>query len=85
MPQLVTVRVNQPDHRPIRIWVPVLPIVLLLSPFLILALLAAAVAGQLYRVDVPQVLDAGWRIVCALPGTQIDVHEGRTDVLVTFD
>lgn len=81
MPRLVTVRVVQPDGRPLRIWVPVLPVVLLLSPFLLLALLAAAIAGQLYRVDVPQVLDAGWRMVCALPGTRIDVD----DVHVTFD
>ena len=32
MPQLLTVRVKRPDGRPIRIWVPVLPVVLVFSP-----------------------------------------------------
>ncbi len=85
MPQLLTVRVTEPNRRPIRLWVPILPVVLILSPFLLLAVLAAAVAGQIYRVDVPQALDAGWRVICALPGTEIDVHEGRTAVHITFD
>ena len=34
MPQLLTVRVKRPEHRPIRIWIPVLPVALMLSPIL---------------------------------------------------
>jgi len=84
MPQLLTVRVNRPRGRAIRIWVPVLPVILLLSPFLILAALAAAVACLVYRVKVTQAFGTGWRLFCALPGTRFDVQEGRTAVLVSI-
>jgi hypothetical protein len=69
MPQLLTVRVKRPDRRSIRIWVPVLPVVLVFSP---------------YRVSVVRALGTGWRIVSALPGTRFDIEQGRTAVLVTI-
>lgn len=84
MPQLLSVRVNRPRGRVIRIWVPLLPVLLVLSPFLILAALAAAVACLVYRVRVRQAFGTGWRLFCALPGTRFDVHEGRTAVLVSI-
>jgi len=84
MPQLVTVRVNRPEGRAIRIWVPVLPVVLVLSPLLILAALAAAVACLVFRVRVVRAFGASWRLVCALPGTRFDVREGRMAVLVSI-
>jgi hypothetical protein len=84
MPQLLTVRVKRPDGRPIRIWVPVLPAVLVLSPVVVLAVLAAAVACLVYRANVARALGAGWRVVSALPGTRVDVEQGRTAVLVTI-
>ena len=84
MPQLLTVRIEHPDGRPIRIWVPVLPVVLVLSPVVVLAALGAAVACLLYRVSVVRALGTGWRIVSALPGTRVDVEQGRTAVLVAI-
>jgi len=84
MPHLVTVRVKRPKGRLIRVWVPVLPVVLVLSPLLILAALAAAVACLVCRVRVVQAFGGGWRLFCALPGTRFDVHEGRTAVLVSI-
>lgn len=84
MPQLLTMRVARPAGRPIQIWVPVLPLMLVLSPFLILAVLAAAVACLVYRVSVMQAFGAGWRLFCALPGTRFDVREGRTAVRVSI-
>ena len=84
MPQLLTVRVSRPKGRPIRIWVPVLPVVLVLSPFLILAALVAAVACLVYRVRVMRAFGTGWRLFSALPGTRVDVYEGRTAVLVSI-
>lgn len=82
MPQLLTVRVKRPEHRPIRIWIPVLPVALVLSPILILAALGAAIAGLIYEVRVAHAFGTGWRIFCALPGTRLDVREGRTAVQV---
>jgi hypothetical protein len=79
MPQLLTVRVNR-----VRIWVPVLPAVLVLSPLLTLAALAAAVACLMYGVSVVQAFGTGWRFLCALPGTRFDVREGHTALLVSI-
>jgi hypothetical protein len=42
MPQLLTVRVHHPRRRPVRVWIPVLPVVLVFSPVLIVAALVAA-------------------------------------------
>jgi hypothetical protein len=84
MPQLLTVRVKRPEGRGIRIWVPVLPAALVLSPFLILAALGVTVACLVYRVRVMQAFGAGWRLFCALPGTRLDVREGSTAVLVSI-
>lgn len=84
MPQLLTVRVKRPDGRPIRIWVPVLPVVLVFSPVLVLAVLVAAVACLVYRISVVRALGTGWRVVFALPGTRFGLEQGRTAVLVTI-
>jgi hypothetical protein len=84
MPQLLTVRVKRPDGRPIRIWVPVLPVVLVFSPVVVLAVLVAAVACLVYRVSMVRAFGTGWRIVSALPGTRVDVEQGRTAVLVAI-
>jgi hypothetical protein len=84
MPQLLTVRVGRPEGRPIRIWVPVLPVLLVLSPVLILAALVAVVACLIYRIRVLRAFGAGWRFYCALSGTRVDISEGRTAVLVSI-
>ncbi|GAA2788131.1 hypothetical protein [Nonomuraea dietziae] len=84
MPQLLTVRVKRPDRRPIRIWVPLLPVVLVFSPFVVLAVLGAAVACHVFRIDVVRALGTGWRIVSALPGTRVDLEFSRTAVLVAI-
>jgi hypothetical protein len=84
MPQSVTVRVGHPPGRRIRIWVPVLPAVLVLSPVLILAALAAAVACLVFRVGVMRAFGAGWRLFCALPGTRLDLDDGHTALFVSI-
>lgn len=81
MPQLLIVGFKRPQGRLIRIWVPVLPLVLVLSPLLILATLAACLV---YRVSVMRAFGAGWRLFCALPGTRVDVREGRMALLVSI-
>ncbi|GHH66100.1 hypothetical protein GCM10017673_11310 [Streptosporangium violaceochromogenes] len=82
MPQLVTVRVKRPDRRRIRVWVPVLPAVLVFSPVVVLAVLGVVVACLVYRVGVARALNTGRRVVCALPGTRFDMEYSRTAVLV---
>ncbi|MEV4165162.1 hypothetical protein [Nonomuraea dietziae] len=84
MPQLLTVRVKRPDRRPIRVWVPLLPVVLVFSPVVVLAVLGAVVACHVFRIDVVRALGTGWRIVSALPGTRVDLEYSRTAVLVAI-
>lgn len=82
MPQLVTVRFKRPNHRTIRLWVPVLLVVLLLSPILILALLGGIVVGYVYGIDSLRTLRGVWRVIAALPGTRFDIEYDRTAFLV---
>ena len=84
MPQLLTVRAVRPNGRPIRIWDPVLPVVLVFSPVVVLAVLVAVVACLVYRVSVVRALGTGWHFVSALRGTRVDIEQGRTAVLVTI-
>jgi hypothetical protein len=81
IPQLLTVRVERADGRPIRIWVPILPVALAVSP---VVAVAVPVACVLYRVSVAQVLGTGWRIISALPGTQVELEHGGTAVHVAI-
>lgn len=84
MPQLVTVKVNRPDRRPIRVWVPVLPVALVLFPVVVLVVLAAIVACIVFRIGVVRALGAAWRVISALPGARFDIEHCRTAVLVAI-
>jgi hypothetical protein len=60
IPQLVTVGHRRPGGRWRRLYVPVLPVVLVLSPLLLLAVLGGLVACLVFRVS-------RW-VRCAAPG-----------------
>ncbi|MFF5229804.1 hypothetical protein [Dactylosporangium sp. NPDC000521] len=83
MPQLLTVRVDRPRHRPLRLWIPVLPVALILAPLVVLAALAGVVACLIFHISVPRAFGTGWRVVSALPGTRVDIEQGHTAFLVT--
>ncbi|HTJ39855.1 MAG TPA: hypothetical protein VL738_42185 [Dactylosporangium sp.] len=84
MPQLVTLRFKRPDRRAVRIWVPVLPVLLVFSPLVVLAALGAVVACLIFHVSVTRAFGTGWRIVWALSGTRFDMEYDRMGVLVAF-
>ncbi|NUR89499.1 MAG: hypothetical protein HOY71_35910 [Nonomuraea sp.] len=84
MPQLVTVRVRLQDGRRYRAWVPVVPVVLLLSPVVVLAVAGAVIACLIYRIDPARALSALWGVVCALPGARFAIEQGRTAVHVAI-
>jgi hypothetical protein len=83
IPQLVTVRYRRPDGRWRRLYVPVLPVVLVLSPLLLLAVLAGLVACLVFRVSLVGALRGVGRTLWALPGTRFELEQGRTAVLVS--
>ncbi|MEV4132924.1 hypothetical protein AB0J72_12255 [Dactylosporangium sp. NPDC049742] len=84
MPQLLTVRVDRRHRRPVRLWIPVLPVALILAPLLLLAVLGGIIACLIFRISVPRTLGTGWRVFSALPGTRVDIEDGNTAVLVSI-
>ena len=84
IPQLVTVRHRRPNGRWLRLYVPVLPVLLVLSPLLLLAVLAGLVACLATRVSPIGALRGTGQLLCALPGTRIEIDDGRTAVLVSI-
>jgi TRAP-type mannitol/chloroaromatic compound transport system permease large subunit len=83
IPQLVTVRYRRPDGRRRRLYVPVLPVVLLLSPLLLLAVLGGVIACLATRVSPAGALRGAGQLLWALPGTRFEIEQGRTAVLVS--
>jgi hypothetical protein len=84
MPQLVTVRVRRPARRPIRLWIPLLPIVLVFSPLLVLSVVVGVVACLIYRINPVGALRGMWRLLSALSGVRLDIEQAHTAVLVTI-
>lgn len=83
IPQLVTVGWRRPDGRWRRLHVPVLPILLVLSPPLLVAVLGGLIVGVFFDVSPMGALRGAGRLVCALPGTRFELEQGRTGVLVS--
>jgi len=83
IPQLVTVRYRRPDGRWLRLYVPVLPVVAVLSPLLLLAVLAGLVACLATGMNPVGALRGAWQLLRALPGTRIEVDDGQTALLVS--
>ena len=83
IPHLVTVRHRRPNGRWLRLYVPVLPVLLVLSPLLLLAVLVGLVACLATRVSPIGALRGTGQLLWALPGTRIEIDDGRTAVLVS--
>jgi hypothetical protein len=84
MPQLIRISVRRPQRRPIRLWIPLLPLLLVLSPVLVIALVVGSVACVVYRINPVRTLVAGWRLLCGLPGTRVDVDHPEAAVVVAI-
>ena len=83
IPNLVTVRHRRTDGRWLRLYIPVLPVLLVLSPVVLLAMLAGLVACLATRVSPVGALRSTRQLLRALPGTRIELEQGRTAVLVS--
>lgn len=83
IPHLVTYRHRRLDGRWLRLYVPVLPVLLVLSPLLLLAVLAGLVACLAIGVSPVGALCGTGQLLCALPGTRFEIADGRTAVLVS--
>jgi hypothetical protein len=83
IPQLVTVRYRRPGGRWLRLYVPVLPVLLVLSPLLLIAVLGGVIACLATGVSPAGALRGTGQLLRAMPGTRIGVEQGRTAVLVS--
>jgi hypothetical protein len=84
IPQLLTVRVSRPRGRRVRLWIPLLPVALVLAPLLLLAALAGVIACLVGRINPVRATHRVGQVLCALPGTRIEIEQGRSAVLVTI-
>lgn len=82
IPQLVTVRYRGRGRRR-RLYVPVVPVAVVLSPLLLLAVAGGLVAWVVFRVSPVGALCAAGRLLWALPGTRVEFEQGGTAVLVS--
>ncbi|MCO1596895.1 hypothetical protein M8C17_17210 [Micromonospora sp. RHAY321] len=83
IPQLVTYHQRRRDGRWLRLYVPVVPVALLLSPLLLVAGLAGLVACLVFRVSPVGALRGTAQVLWALPGSRFEIEQGRTAVLVS--
>jgi hypothetical protein len=83
IPHLVTVRHRRADGRWLRLYVPVVPVLLVLSPLLLLAVLAGLVTCLVFRVSPLGALRGTGHLLWALPGTRLEIEDGRMAVLVS--
>jgi hypothetical protein len=83
MPLLVTYRQRRRDGRWLRLYVPVLPVVLVLAPLLVVVVLAGLVACLVFRISPVGALRGAGRLLWALPGSRFEIDDGHTAVLVS--
>lgn len=84
IPNLVAVRRRGRGGRWLRLTVPVLPVLAVLSPLLVLAVLVGLVGCVATRVSPVGALRGTGQLLCALPGTRIEIEQGRAAVLVSI-
>jgi hypothetical protein len=82
IPQLVTVGYRRPGGRWLRLYVPVLPAALVLSPLLLLATAGGVAACLAFGISPAGALLGAGRLVWSLPGTRVELEQGRTAVLL---
>jgi len=82
IPQLVTVGYRRPAGRWRRLYIPLLPVVLVLSPLLLLAGLGGLVACVIFRISPTGALRSAGQLLWALPGTRVEIDDGETALLL---
>lgn len=81
-PNIAVVYIQTPHWRMIPLWIPLFLLwipAILLSPIILLVIIALAIAGQ---VDPWRAISALWGLVCSLPGTNVRVVADGTKVTV---
>jgi hypothetical protein len=82
MPQVITVRVRGVRGKGVRLWIPLVPVFVLLSPLVALVIAGLVIACLCLRISPSRALPALWQLWCATRGTRIEIEQGRVAVLV---
>jgi hypothetical protein len=82
MPHAVSVRIHSGRNGRARLWIPLLPVAVVLFPFLLFAAIVAVATCIVRRANPVRALTAAWRLFVAMRGLHIDVQQGRTQILV---
>jgi uncharacterized membrane protein len=81
IPCFAVIQVENPYwHHRLRIWLPIFLVWFLLLPLAPLLLLIMAAICLVGGVNPLRAIAAFWRILCALPGTQVQVRRGANHV-----
>jgi hypothetical protein len=83
IPQLMTVRYRRPGGRWLRLHIPVVPVVAVLSPLLLVVVVAGLVMCRVYRVSPAAALCGTGQLLWALPGTCVEIDDGQTALLIS--
>ncbi|MFE0423636.1 hypothetical protein [Streptomyces sp. NPDC058953] len=83
IPLLVTVGYRRSNGQRRQVHVPVPPVLVVLSPLVLLAVLAGLVACRAAGASATRALRDTGRLLWALPGTRFEMEQGRTAVSVS--
>lgn len=72
IPLLLTIRIQW-----LRLWIPLIIVWLLLLPLVLVLLPFMVLACLLIDVSAWRALKTFWRLLCALPGTSIELTDGQ--------
>jgi len=82
IPLLVTVGYRRQGGRRLRLYIPLVPVVLVLSPLLLLAVLGGLVACVIFRISPVGALRGAGQLLWALPGARLEMDDGETALLL---
>ena len=82
IPMLLTVRIRAQGEKPIRVWLPLILIWILLAPLLVIIVPVILVLGALCGMNPFAALGRLGAVFCALSGTHVEVEAPDASVFV---
>jgi len=74
IPLMAVLRVERPERRRVRLWLPLFLLWLLALPVLVVALPVVAVILIAYRRNPLRIFGAYWQVLGAIPGSHIEMN-----------
>ncbi len=84
IPQIVTVRFQHRADKHFRLWIPLLPVYLILTPLLFLIIIGGVVACARYRINPFRALIAATSMLAGLSGLHVDIKQSHSNIMIKF-